>query len=336
MEVKSQKSKVKSKYCVASRQIIMPELPEVETIRRQLKEEIQGTTIKDVVVRNAKPLNVPPEKFIHIVRNAKIKEVGRRAKLLLLYLSPPSLSFPTPAGYIRESSVLLFHLKMTGRMLLVKKGAEPTKHTHIVFKLSGTPSSASPSKRGRKGEGGYDLFFEDYRRFGFVKLLEEKNLEKYLAGEGYGPEPLSKNFSYKIMKACLSARKNKKIKQMLMEQSCVAGIGNIYAAEICFYAGAHPERKISELTDEEFKKIYEGTKKILKAAIANRGTSADAYLDAYGKQGTFALKLKVYNREGKKCLRLVASAKGRVRCGGTVKKIKSAGRGTYFCPKCQK
>lgn len=283
----------------------MPELPEVETICRQLEKEIKGTTIKEVEVRNAKPLNVPKAKFIGAVSGAKIIEVGRRAKLLLLYLAPPASS-PRKRG----SYVLIVHLKMTGRMLLVKKGAEPTKHTHLIFKLS----------------GGHDLFFEDYRKFGFIKLLKNEDLEKYLASEGYGPEPLSPQFSYKIMKACFLAHKNKKVKQMLMEQSCVAGIGNIYAAEICFYAGVHPERKIGDIADAEFKKIYEGAKKILKSAIANRGASADAYVDAYGRQGTFVPKLKVYGREGEKCLR----------CGGTIKKIKSAGRGTYFCPKCQK
>jgi formamidopyrimidine-DNA glycosylase len=111
-----------------------------------------------------------------------------------------------------------------------------------------------------------------------------------------------------------------------MEQSCVAGIGNIYAAEICFFARVHPGRKISGIIGAEFKKIYQGTKKILTSAIINRGTSADAYVDAHGKQGTFVPKLKVYGREGEKCLR----------CGGIIKKEKFAGRGTYFCPNCQK
>lgn len=274
----------------------MPELPEVETIRRQLEKEIKGATIKNVVVRNAKPLNVQAEQFIAAVRGAKIKEVGRRAKLLIFYLS--------------NNWRILFHLKMTGRMLLARKNAEPTKHTHVIFELSGPRN----------------LFFEDYRRFGFVKLLEEKNLEKYLAGQGYGPEPLSKNFNYKTMKECLLAHKNKKIKQILMEQTCVAGIGNIYAAEICFHAGVRPDRKISGIKEPELKKIFSGIKKILMSAINNRGTSADAYVDAYGKQGTFVPKLKVYGRDGEKCLR----------CGGKIKKIKSAGRGTYFCPNCQK
>jgi len=282
----------------------MPELPEVETIRRQLEHAIKGATIKDVAVRNSKPLNVSKEKFIAAVRGAKIKEIGRRAKLLIFYLS--------------NKNILLFHLKMTGRMLLAGKKDAPTKHTHVVFELSG----AHPSAKLRVG----NLFFEDYRRFGFVKLLEDNDLEKYLAGQGYGPEPFAKDFSYAAMKACLLAHKNKRLKDILMDQTCIAGIGNIYAAEICFYAGVRPARKIADITDAEFRKIFDGTKKILALAIVNRGTSADAYVDAFGRQGTFVPKLKVYDREGKKCLR----------CGGTVVKEKLGGRGTYYCPKCQK
>lgn len=286
----------------------MPELPEVETIRRQLEKEIKGAVIKDVIVRNFKPLNVSREKFIAAVRGAKIKEIGRRAKLLIFYLS--------------NKNVLLFHLKMTGRMLLAGKKDAPTKHTHVVFELSGKNN----------------LFFEDYRKFGFVKLMKAEDLEKYLAGQGYGPEPSAKDFSYAAMRACLLAHKNKRLKDILMDQTCIAGIGNIYAAEICFYAGVRPSRKIADITDAEFKKIYQGTKIILASAIANRGTSADAYLDAYGKQGTFVPKLKVYGREGKKCLSLrsPSGAKGDVQCGGTVVKEKLGGRGTYYCPKCQK
>lgn len=284
----------------------MPELPEVETIRRQLEKEIKGATIKNVVVRSSKPLNVSAKKFVAAVRGAKIKEVGRRAKLLLLYLKPIMGVFVDTNTPI----IVAFHLKMTGRMLLAGKKEPPTKHTHIVFELS----------------GGRNLFFEDYRKFGFVKLLKENDLEKYLACQGYGPEPFAKNFSYATMKACLLAHKNKRLKDILMDQTCIAGIGNIYAAEICFFAKVRPDRKIADITEAEFKKIYDGTKKILADAIANRGTSADAYVDAYGKQGTFVPKLKVYDREGEKCLR----------CGGIVKKEKLGGRGTYWCPACQK
>ncbi len=292
----------------------MPELPEVETIRRQLERAIKGAEIKNVIVRNSKPLNVSREKFISAVRGAKIKEVGRRAKLLIFYLTPSTASSRTPHQVRGEpnagSLILLFHLKMTGRMLLARKDEPPTKHTHLIFELSGNNN----------------LFFEDYRKFGFVKLLEEKDLKKYFTDENYGTEPLSKNFTYKIMKECLLARKNKKIKQILMEQSCVAGIGNIYAAEICFFAGARPDRKIFNIKETEFKKIYAGIKKILKAAIASGGSSSDAYVDAYGKKGRFVPRLKVYGRGGERCLR----------CGGLVKKYKLGGRGTFFCPECQR
>ncbi|MFA5133907.1 MAG: bifunctional DNA-formamidopyrimidine glycosylase/DNA-(apurinic or apyrimidinic site) lyase [Patescibacteria group bacterium] len=274
----------------------MPELPEVETIRRQLNKEIRGKKIEKITIRESRPLKVSKEKFISAVKGAKIKEVGRRAKLLLLYLS--------------NDRVLMFHLKMTGRMLLVGKKDLPTKHTHVIFEISGKQN----------------LFFEDYRKFGFIKLFKENELEGYFAKEGYGPEPLSEDFTYKIMKMCLLAQSKKKIKQVLMEQSCVAGIGNIYASEICFYARVKPDRRVADISESELKNIFKGTKKILNAAIESRGTSADAYLDAYGKQGEFVPKLKVYGREGKKC----------VRCRGVIKKEKLGGRGTFWCPSCQR
>jgi len=287
----------------------MPELPEVETIRRQLEREIKGATIKSVKVRNSKPLNVSAEKLRSAAVGAKIEDIERRAKLLIFKLS--------------NGNNLLFHLKMTGRMLLVDKKAAPTKHTHIVFEL--TPFFTSSSKRGMMG-GGCNLFFEDYRKFGFIKLFKEDDLKKYLDGQSYGLEPFSPQFTYQAMKACLFARKNKRLKDILMDQTCIAGIGNIYAAEICFFAGVRPDRKIGNIKEAELKKIFEGAKKILAAAIKNRGSSSDAYVDAYGKQGTFVPKLKVYGREGEKCLR----------CGGMIVKEKLGGRGTYYCPKCQK
>ena len=275
----------------------MPELPEVETIRRQLDRTIKGAVIKDIKIRNIKPLkNVSKKKFIKLVKSTKISGTERRAKLLILNLS--------------NKNNIIFYLKMTGRMLLVGKKEAPTKHTHIIFELSGLRN----------------LFFEDYRKFGFIMLLSEKEMKKYFEKEGYGPEPLSANFSYKVMKLCLLAHRTKKIKPLLMEQSCVAGIGNIYASEICFYARVHPERRVKDIKEAELKKIYEGTKKILRLAISSGGSSSDTYIDAFGKKGKFVSKLKVYGREGEKC----------IGCKGEVKKYKLAGRGTYFCPKCQK
>ncbi|MCG2694322.1 bifunctional DNA-formamidopyrimidine glycosylase/DNA-(apurinic or apyrimidinic site) lyase [Candidatus Parcubacteria bacterium] len=275
----------------------MPELPEVETIKRQLDRTIKGAIIKDVKIKNVKSIeSISKEKFIKAVRGAKISDVSRRAKLLILNLS--------------NKNNILFHLKMTGRMLLVGKKEASTKHTHIIFELSGS----------------HNLFFEDYRKFGFARLMTKGEMDKYFSGEAYGPEPLSKNFNYKTMKACLLAYPTKKIKSLLMEQSCIAGIGNIYASEICFYARVHPERKVKDIKEVEFKKLYEGTKEILRSAISSGGSSSDSYIDAYGKKGKFVPKLKVYGREGEDC----------IGCSGKVKKYKLAGRGTYFCPSCQK
>ena len=270
----------------------------METIRRQLERAVKGAKIDDATALNSKPLKVTKEVFLRAVKGAEIKDVRRRAKLLLLYLS--------------NGTILMFHLKMTGRMLLSDKSRLPTKHTHIIFKLSGAK---------------HNLFFEDYRKFGFVKVFEGQGaLEEYFRQQGYGPEPLSEEFSYEPMKQCLLARPKKKIKQVLMEQKCVAGIGNIYASEICFYARLNPFKKIGDMREDEFKKIYTGTKEILRKAIASRGSSSDAYLDAYGRAGQFVPKLKVYGRDGRSCLR----------CGNIIKKEMIGGRGTYYCPKCQK
>ncbi|MBF8280362.1 MAG: mutM [Candidatus Magasanikbacteria bacterium] len=275
----------------------MPELPEVETIRRQLQKEIVGATIRGVIVNFRKRLNVSSEKFRTMLKGKKILAVGRRAKLLVFELS--------------NGLRMLGHLKMTGRFLIVKKGTSPNKHTHIQFILSGKN----------------DLYFEDYRKFGFLKLMDDAGLQKELAAQNYGPEPLTAAFSFKKFVECIRGRGRKKIKQVLMEQTCIAGIGNIYADEICFAAGVHPERPANRLSAAELKIMFTAAKKILTAAIKNRGTSADAYLDAHGQQGTYVPFLKVYDRDGEKCRR---------NDGGIIKKIRVGGRGTHFCPKCQK
>jgi formamidopyrimidine-DNA glycosylase len=184
------------------------------------------------------------------------------------------------------------------------------KHTHIIYTFA----------------DGSKLFHNDLRKFGFVKLIKTSEVPEYLKKEGYGPEPLENDFTLKIFKALLAKRSRKKIKPTLMDQTFIAGIGNIYADEICFYAGVRPTRIISTLGEKEIKKLFAGIKKILFEAIKYRGTSADQYLDAEGKEGKYAPRLKVYGRKGKKCLR----------CGGIIQKIKLNGRGTYFCPRCQK
>lgn len=274
----------------------MPELPEVETIKRQMERAIKGRTVLGVEVIKSKKINVPAKEFIKAVKGAKIKSIGRRAKMFIIGFS---------SGW-----TAVIHLIMTGRLLLKPQSSKPTPHTFVVFTLA----------------GGKKLFWDDIRKFGFLKMVKTEKLSEFLGSYGLGPEPLQKDFSAEKLKQCLRKYGRKKIKPLLMEQQCVAGIGNIYAAEILAYAGVHPLRLAGALSEKEVKRMHEGMKKILSSAIAKRGTSADAYVDLYGKTGEFVPVLKVYGREGEKCAYCRK---------GVIKKIVLGGRGTYFCPKHQ-
>jgi formamidopyrimidine-DNA glycosylase len=275
----------------------MPELPEVETIRRQLEKEVKSRTIEAVEVRFAGRLNMPAKEFAKAVSGARITSVGRRAKLLLIGLS---------SGW-----TMVVHLKMTGRFLLVPAGAAPTKHTHLVFGMS----------------DGRRLLFEDTRKFGFVKLIRTEELgAKVFAKERYGPEPLEPSFTAAVFASCIRGRGNKKIKPLLMDQTCIAGIGNIYADEACWKARVRPTRPARALSEAELKALWVGARQAMRQALEDRGTSADMYVDLYGEQGDHVPKLEAYGRDGQKCRR----------CGGVIKKIRLAGRGAHYCPVCQR
>ena len=275
----------------------MPELPEVETIRRQLEKEVVGRKILSVDVRFGGRLNVRPAAFVAGVSGATLTAAGRRAKLLRLDLS--------------NGNSLIVHLKMTGRFLLVPAGTRPTTHTHVVFRLS----------------GGQELHFEDVRKFGYMRLFPTADLEREVYDkEGYGPEPLDPSFTAERFALCVRGRSKKRIKPLLMEQTCIAGIGNIYADESLWRAGIRPQRRASSLSDGDLRRLHEGVQESLRGSLAVRGTSADTYVDLYGKKGENVGRLNVYGREGEPC----------PRCGGPVKKIAFAGRGTHFCPACQK
>jgi len=279
----------------------MPELPEVETVRRQLEKEIKGTTIKDIVVNFSGRLNLSAKKFSQILIGKKFLGVDRRAKLLIFKLS--------------SDFFILAHLKMSGRFIVTptpnpspRVGGE--KHTHVIFKLS----------------GGRELYWNDVRKFGFLKLVDKNGLKKYLEAQAYGPEPFDKSFTWKKMAMCLRSAPKKKIKPHLLDQTCIAGIGNIYACEALWLAKIHPLTLIGKISDAQIRLLHHGIVSIMKASLKARGTSADSYVDAFGEQGGFEKKLKVYGREGKPCSR----------CKTILKKEKIGGRGTVFCPECQK
>jgi formamidopyrimidine-DNA glycosylase len=275
----------------------MPELPEVETIRRQLERSVVGRKIIAAEVFSSKRLNVSAAILKKGTVGAKVIAVRRRAKLLMIDLS--------------NGRSLAIHLKMTGRVLICGRNAPTAKHTFVVFRLS----------------DGKEIRWEDYRRFGYLKMFKAGELEEYVAKQKYGPEPLLASFGVPAMTACLVKKPRAKIKQMLMDQNCIAGIGNIYAAEALHYARVSPRRPAGKISKKEYALLWKGVRKVLSESIKNRGTSADAYVDAKGEPGTNVRNLKVYDREGEPCLR---------RDGGTIRKEKIAGRGTYWCPACQR
>ena len=316
----------------------MPELPEVETLRRELDKAVRGKTIKSVELdwpKTVRPLSV--KSFRVKVKNKKILGVKRRAKVLIVDL----------AG----QDDLLIHLKLTGQLIFQPK--DPSGRSGRLPLLRGG-KSPSPFIRGRLGGGmiigghpqknglenlpnkftraiftfvdGAKLFFNDMRKFGWLKIADKAGTAKITAE--YGVEPLGPEFTLKKFKEILAKYPKRKIKQILMDQSLIAGIGNIYNDESCFMAGILPMRLASSLSELEIKRLFIAIPKILKLSIEKGGTSADTYIRLDGSRGSFVPHLKVYGRKGEKCRR--------GKCRGMIKRIKLNGRGTHFCDACQK
>jgi formamidopyrimidine-DNA glycosylase len=276
-------------------QTTMPELPEVETIRQQLIKKIKDKKIKKVEVKLPRMINVAVSQFEKVVSGAKISNIRRRAKLLIVDL-------------LNGWSIII-HLKLTGQ--LIYNGKEGIGKPHIVCTFS----------------DGHELKYYDFRLFGWAKLVKTSEVEKFLEKEKFGPEPLDKNFTLEVFKNLLNKKPRAKIKPLLMDQTFIAGVGNVYAQEACFYAKVLPTRQVGTLTLREIKDLYEGLIKILKKSIGHKGSSIDTYVDVSGERGGYVPFLKVYGRAGEKCTR---------GDGGIIKQIKLAGRGTCFCPKCQR
>jgi len=246
----------------------MPELPEVETIKRQLNRKIKGKKIKNVKVNLPKLVKYPLEKFKKIIKGARINSISRRAKLLIVELS--------------NDYYLIIHLKLSGQIIF---NGEINKHTHLIYYFT---------------DGGI-LLHNDVRQFGFVKVVFKDELPDFLVNQKLGPEPLSSKFNLELFKELLLKRKNSKIKLLLMDQKFISGIGNIYSDEILFFAKVSPLRIVKTLKDKEIKKIFQGIKEILKLAVKKKGTSNRDYFDAYGKKGNYLPFIKVYQRKGKPC-----------------------------------
>ena len=288
----------------------MPELPQVETIRRGLSKNIVGKTIAAFASDTPKMLNHPQAFYRRALAGKKILRVGRRAKMLIFELS--------------QENNLLFHLKMTGQLVYQGRnkciiGGHPIKEGFQCAQNRFTHGEFVFSDKTH-------LFFNDVRKFGWIRLYSHRQLSDYLDSLGLGPEPLEKEFSLGWLKRALARRPKAKLKPWLMDPKNVVGIGNIYSDEICFYAKVRPDRRLRDLTEKEIAAIYRGTKIILKEAIKYEGTSISDYVNAAGEAGAYTKKLKVYQRYGKNCFK----------CRGQVAKIRLGGRTGSFCPHCQK
>lgn len=269
----------------------MPELPEVETMRKGLEKKIKGRAISCVKV-----FDYPRRIDAGVRKNglAKVKGVRRRAKLLVIDLSN---------GYS-----IIIHVKLTGFFHFQPRGKDfKKKITHVVFNF----------------KDGSALLFNDVRKFGWVKIRKTSQVEKFLSKFKFGPEPLSSEFTVKKFKEILGKRSRSKIKPLLMDPKFVAGIGNIYAQEALYCAKVLPMRLAGSLSDKEIKKLHGCIVRILKLSVRHKGTSAVDYVTIEGKKGTFASKLKVYQRK-----------KGP--CGHKLTRMVMGSRGTNYCSKCQK
>jgi len=286
----------------------MPELPEVETIKRELDKILCGKIISGVEI--LWPKTVSPTtviNFTKIITGKKIINLERRAKMLLIHLD--------------NKISLIIHLKMTGQLIFVPKSGEiisgghptndiqtPGRHTRLIFHFKDKSN----------------LYFNDLRKFGWVKILDEK-LKKYIDIE-IGIEPLSKNFTLNIFKKILEKYPNKTVKQILLDQHLIVGIGNIYADESAFLSRILPMQKVNTLSEKEMTNLHKNIITVLKLSILKKGTSSKNYLRSNGQKGGFVPYLMVYGRKGETCKR----------CGTKIVKTKHAGRGTHYCPKCQK
>lgn len=282
----------------------MPELPEVETVRRQLEKNLLGRKIVQVFVHTGKIVQNDAS-FARALTGLSFVKIDRIGKLLIFEMSD-------------GETFLLAHLRMTGKFLLEKgatgSGAKNAheksmreKHTHITFVF----------------EGGLRLLFHDVRKFGYVVRADKDQVE--VARGRFGIEPLTKDFTLENFVRIFQNKKTT-IKALLLDQSLVAGLGNIYVDEVLFRAKVLPTRRADTISLAEKKGIFQATEKVIAKAIEKGGTTFLDFAHTDGESGTFVDNLQVFARAGKLC----------IHCGTEIEKTRVAGRGTHFCPTCQK
>ncbi|WP_153127468.1 DNA-formamidopyrimidine glycosylase [Peribacillus tepidiphilus] len=273
----------------------MPELPEVETVRKTLEALVKGKTIEHVEVFWPKMVKQPEEvqQFKDALVGQTIWEIGRRGKFLIFFLDDYSL---------------VSHLRMEGKYGVFPKNTPIEKHTHVIFSF----------------QDGMELRYKDVRKFGTMHLFSKGEEQNALPLVQLGPEPLSETFTTEYLKEKIKGTK-RNIKSVLLDQTAVVGIGNIYVDEALFRSGIHPARLAYSLTDDEIERLVTEIKATLSEAVELGGSTIRSYLNSQGQIGMFQLRLFVYGRTGESCKR----------CGTPIEKLKVAGRGTHICPQCQ-
>lgn len=274
----------------------MPELPEVETVRKTLKQLTLNKQIDHVSAFWQKMIKRPLdiEQFLDALKDETILEIGRRGKFLIIYTN---------------HYALVSHLRMEGRYGLFQKEELLDKHTHVILHFKDNT----------------ELRYRDVRKFGTMHLFKKGEEFQNEPLRGLGPEPFSKEFTKSYLLEKLS-HTNRKIKPALLDQKVVVGLGNIYVDEVLFRAGIHPERTANSLSAAEIARLHQEIISTLKEAVEKGGSTIRSYVNSQGEIGMFQLELYAYGRKGEACKK----------CGTTLEKMVVGGRGTTFCPRCQK
>jgi formamidopyrimidine-DNA glycosylase len=287
----------------------MPELPEVETVRRGLSRLLPGRRVRAADYDWPKSFPNAAADIKQFLIGAEVIRVDRRAKVLLIELS--------------SKYSLVIHLKMTGQLVFVGPG-ERFGAGHPTDSLV----NALPDRSTRvtlEFADGSRLFFNDQRKFGWVRLIPTAEVVNLDFFRKIGPEPLGADFNAKILEERARRRSKSSIKAVLLDQTVLAGIGNIYADESLWGAKIHPATRVQDLTSAQFRILYKEIVYVLRLAIEKGGSTDRNYVDSEGKRGSYLSFARVFRRNGQPC----------PRCGATILKTRVAGRGTHFCPVCQ-
>ena len=288
----------------------MPELPEVEVVKKSIEKIILNLTIKNIIIYNKNLRYKIEAKKLKNLINTKVLLVKRRSKYILINLN--------------NKRTILIHLGMSGKIIIVNSKQQKIrssfyydltnnleKHNHVIFEF----------------QNNFKLIYNDVRRFGFLKVVNTNNIYENSHLKTLGPEPLSNDFNLKYFKINIKNKKQS-IKDCLMDQKFVSGLGNIYVNEVLFQSKINPLKKSKNLTNKQILNILKNTKLILKKAVDKGGSSIKDFNDTEGNIGKFQDFFRVYGRDNKAC--------SKMKCNGVVKKIKISNRSTFYCNICQK